>query len=94
MINFGSGFEISIGETASLIAEVMGVEIEITGDLGYVEMLGEGQHWLAPIFEGRIVAGAPVNAEPEKHEAMIWADFDAPPGPLALAARVALGRLR
>ena len=32
VINFGSGFEISIGETASLIAEVMGVEIEISCD--------------------------------------------------------------
>ena len=32
VINFGSGFEISIGETASLIAEVMGVEIEISTD--------------------------------------------------------------
>ena len=32
VINFGSGFEISMGETASLIAEVMGVEIEISTD--------------------------------------------------------------
>lgn len=30
VINTGSGFEISVGETARLIAEVMGVEIEIT----------------------------------------------------------------
>lgn len=29
VVNIGSGFEISIGETARLIAEVMGVEIEI-----------------------------------------------------------------
>lgn len=32
VINIGSGFEISIGDTAMLIAEVMGVEIEIDVD--------------------------------------------------------------
>jgi len=31
-VNLGSGFEISIGETAALIAEVMGREIEIEGE--------------------------------------------------------------
>ena len=31
-INLGSGFEISIGDTARTIADVMGVEIEIVGD--------------------------------------------------------------
>ncbi len=32
VVNFGSGFEISIGETAQLISEVMGVPIEIKTD--------------------------------------------------------------
>ena len=32
VINLGSGFEISIGDTARLIAEVMGFEISITAD--------------------------------------------------------------
>jgi len=32
VINIGSGFEISIGETAQLIAEVMGVPVEIESD--------------------------------------------------------------
>ena len=32
MINLGSGFEISIGDTAKIIAEMMGVEIEILSD--------------------------------------------------------------
>lgn len=32
VINFGSNYEISIGDTASLIAEVMGAEIEIQTD--------------------------------------------------------------
>ena len=32
VINIGSGFEISIGDTATLIADIMGVEIEINTD--------------------------------------------------------------
>lgn len=32
VVNFGSNFEISIGETAELIAELMGVDIEIVAD--------------------------------------------------------------
>lgn len=32
VINIGSNFEVSIGETAKLIAEVMGVEIEVVSD--------------------------------------------------------------
>ena len=33
VVNFGSNFEISIRETAQLIAETMGVEIEILADI-------------------------------------------------------------
>lgn len=40
VINFGSGFEISIGETASLIAEVMQVEIEISTDEARLRPVG------------------------------------------------------
>jgi dTDP-glucose 4,6-dehydratase len=32
VVNFGSNFEISVGETAALIADVMGVNLEITTD--------------------------------------------------------------
>jgi dTDP-glucose 4,6-dehydratase len=32
MVNFGSNFEIAVGDTARLIAEVMGVDIEIDTD--------------------------------------------------------------
>jgi NAD dependent epimerase/dehydratase len=32
VVNFGSNFEISIGDTAGLIAEVMGIELEIVTD--------------------------------------------------------------
>jgi 8-oxo-dGTP diphosphatase len=76
------------------ITEELGVGIELTRALGFVEMIGEGQHWLSPIYEAVIVSGEPVNAEPDKHEAVLWANLDAPPGPLALAAREAIARLR
>jgi len=32
VVNFGSNFEISVGDTAALIAEVMGVDVQITTD--------------------------------------------------------------
>ncbi|OSQ27332.1 NAD-dependent 4,6-dehydratase LegB [Thalassospira sp. MCCC 1A03138] len=32
VVNFGSNFEISVGDTASLIADVMGIEVQITTD--------------------------------------------------------------
>ena len=72
-------------------AEEIGVEIALTRPLGVVETLGEGQHWVSPIYEARIVSGEPVNREPDKHEALLWADPAAPPAPLGAAAREALG---
>jgi len=73
------------------VAEEIGVEIELTRSLGFVETFADAQHWLSPIYEARIVAGEPVNLETDKHEALVWADPSAPPAPLAAAARVALG---
>ncbi|MDE3174883.1 MAG: NUDIX domain-containing protein [Pseudomonadota bacterium] len=94
------GGKVDFGEAAAdatrrEIAEELGVEIALTGSLGFVEMIGlDGQHWVSPIYQARISAGEPVNVEPEKHEAFVWADLDAPPAPLALAAREAIVRLR
>jgi ADP-ribose pyrophosphatase YjhB (NUDIX family) len=77
------------------VFEELGVEIALTRPLGLVEMIGlDGQHWVSPIYEAAICAGEPVNREPEKHEGLLWADLDAPPAPLALAAREAIARLR
>jgi ADP-ribose pyrophosphatase YjhB (NUDIX family) len=72
------------------VAEEIGVEIELTRSLGFVEMFDDNHHWVSPIYEARIVAGEPVNREPEKHAALIWADPAEPPAPLATAAREAL----
>ena len=93
------GGKVNFGERASEaarreIAEELGVEIALTNALGFVEMIAEGQHWISPIYAAEIVAGEPVNAEPEKHEAIMWADPDRPPSPLALAARTAIAKLR
>ena len=73
------------------VAEEIGVEIELTRPLGVVETLVEGQHWVSPIYEARIVSGEPLNREPDKHEALVWADPAAPPSPLSAAAREGLG---
>ncbi len=76
------------------VAEEIGVEIELTRPVNLVETFGEDQHWVSPIYEARIVAGEPVNREPHKHEALLWADPSAPPAPLAAAARAALEAVR
>jgi len=77
------------------VFEELGVEIALKRPLGLVEMIGvDGQHWVSPIYEAAIEAGEPVNREPEKHEGFLWADLDAPPAPLALAAREAIARLK
>ena len=37
-------------------------------------MIGlDEQHWVSPIYLAEIVAGEPVNREPDKHEAIVWA---------------------
>ena len=77
------------------IFEELGVGIALTRPLGLVEMIGlDGQHWVSPIYVAAIETGEPVNREPSKDEGLVWADLDAPPAPLALAAREAIARLK
>ena len=92
------GGKVEFGEHAAdaaqrEIAEELGVEIVVTRLLGVVEILGEGHHWVSPIFAATILAGEPVNAEPDKHEAILWAPLDAPPRPLSRAALYAIDAL-
>ena len=76
------------------IAEEIGVKIALLRPLGVVQMIGlDDQHWVAPIHLAEIVAGEPENREPDKHEAIVWAPLDAPPSPLAVAAREAIAAL-
>jgi ADP-ribose pyrophosphatase YjhB (NUDIX family) len=75
------------------IAEELGIGISLGRSLGHVEMIVDGQHWVSPIYAA-VATGEPVNAEPDKHAAILWADLDAPPAPLAVAAREAIARLK
>ena len=54
------------------------------------ELIAEQRGEVEP---AEIVAGEPENREPRKHEAIVWARLDAPPSPLALAAREAIAAL-
>jgi len=76
-------------------AEEIGVEIELGPLLHLTQMIGiDGQHWVSPVYRARIKAGEPVNREPDKIAAIGWFALDAPPAPLALAAREAIAALR
>ena len=89
-VDFGEGVAAAVRRE---VAEELGVEIELQSSLGFVEMIGDGQHWVSPIYAARIVAGEPVNVEPDKHETILWADPADPPAPLAAGAKAALARL-
>lgn len=76
------------------IREEVGLEIERLRPLGIVEMIGvDDQHWVSPIYLAEARPGDAVNNEPEKLEAIGWFAPDAPPAPLAMAARQALAAL-
>ena len=77
------------------IREEVGLEIELLRSLGIVEMIGvDDQHWVSPIYLARAPEGEARNNEPEKLGDVAWFALDAPPAPLALAARQALEALR
>jgi ADP-ribose pyrophosphatase YjhB (NUDIX family) len=76
------------------IREEVGLEIELLRALGVVEMIGiDDQHWVSPIYLARAIGREARNNEPDKLEAVAWFAPDAPPSPLALAARRALEAL-
>lgn len=90
-VDFGERVEDAIRRE---IAEEVGVGIRLERLLAVVEMIGlDDQHWVSPTWLARIEAGEPQNLEPEKAEALVWAPLDAPPQPLALAARAAIAAL-
>ena len=76
-------------------AEEIGVAIELGPLLRLTQMIGiDGQHWVSPVYRASVKAGEPVNREPDKIAAIGWFALDAPPSPLALAAREAIAALR
>ena len=53
----------------------------------------DGQHWIAPVYLARLVAGEPQNCEPTKLESVEWFSLGRPPAPLSAAARAAFAAL-
>jgi 8-oxo-dGTP diphosphatase len=83
-----------VAETcAREIREELGVEIEVGELVCLVDQIDTeaGTHWVAPVFRGRIVAGEPVNREPDALAAIGWFAPDDLPAPLTLSTRRALG---
>jgi 8-oxo-dGTP diphosphatase len=75
--------------------EEVGVAIELGPLLCLVEMIGiDGQHWVSPVYRAALASGEPVNREPDKIAEIGWFALDAPPAPLAQAAREAITLLR
>lgn len=96
------GGKIDFGEPAietarREIAEELGIEIEILGLACIAETIdaGDGRHWVAPVYDARIVSGTPHVMEPEKHGGWGWFSVDELPSTLTtsvkawLAARLA-----
>lgn len=86
------GGKIDFGERAAVcvrreIAEELGVEIDILRLACIAETIdrGDGRHWIAPVYDARIVAGEPRNMEPGKHGDWGWFALDALPQPLTSA---------
>jgi len=77
------------------IREELGVAIALERLLGVVEMVGlDDQHWVSPVYLAHLVAGEPVNREPDKHAAIAWRSLaEPPPTPLATPARFAFATL-
>lgn len=94
------GGKIDFGEPAETatvreIAEEIGVEIALGGLACLTETIdcGDGCHWVAPVFNARIVAGVPRLCEPEKHAGWGWFSLDELPEPLTTPTRQWLASL-
>lgn len=81
------------------IAEELGVAIEAKDLLCVADQIDEdaGEHWVAPVYLVRRLAGEPRNLEPDKHSAIGWFALDQLPQPLTratIAAAAALNAAR
>ena len=72
--------------------EEAGVEVEILRLLCVTDHVlpGEGQHWVAPAYLGRIVKGEVRNCEPEKTRELKWFALTGVPPNLTVTARNAI----
>ena len=87
------GGKIEFGERAREtarreIAEELGIEIEVLGLACIAQTIdcGDGRHWIAPVYDARIITGLPDILEPEKHGGWGWFALDNLPAPLTEAA--------
>jgi 8-oxo-dGTP diphosphatase len=83
------GGKIDFGERAEdtarrEIREELGIEIELLGLACIAETIdaGDARHWIAPVFEARIISGTPRVQEPDKHGGWGWFLPGALPQPL------------
>ncbi|MFN4225582.1 MAG: NUDIX domain-containing protein [Hyphomonas sp.] len=88
------GGKIDFGEPAAQTArreilEELGIGIEILGLACIAETIdaGDGRHWVAPVYDARIISGTPSIQEPEKHGGWGWFALNALPAPLTEASR-------
>ncbi|MFN4023717.1 MAG: NUDIX hydrolase [Hyphomonas sp.] len=88
------GGKIDFGERAAdtarrEILEELGIEIELTGLACIAETIdaGDGRHWVAPVYDARILSGTPDVLEPEKHGGWGWFALDALPEKLTSPVR-------
>ncbi|HKF25786.1 MAG TPA: NUDIX domain-containing protein [Candidatus Acidoferrum sp.] len=75
--------------------EEAGVEVELLRLLCVTDHVlpGEGQHWVAPAYLGRIVGGEVRNCEPEKTLEVRWFRLGDLPVNLTMTARNAIAAL-
>ncbi|MFN7054295.1 NUDIX domain-containing protein [Hyphomonas sp.] len=80
------GGKIDFGERAEdtarrEIREELGIEIEVLGLACIAETIdaGDGRHWIAPVFDARIISGSPSVQETDKHGGWGWFAQDALP---------------
>jgi ADP-ribose pyrophosphatase YjhB (NUDIX family) len=95
------GGKIDFGERAETTAvreieEELGIQIELTGLACIAETIhaGDGRHWVAPVYEARIVSGEPRLMEPEKHGGWGWFALNALPEKLTSPAKDYLAYLK
>ena len=72
--------------------EEAGVEVELVRLLCVTDHVlpGEGQHWVAPAYLGRILRGQVRNCEPDKTQAVQWFALKSLPPNLTMTARNAI----
>ncbi len=88
------GGKIDFGEPAQQavvreIAEELGIEISILALACLTETIdaGDGRHWVAPVYNAKIISGSPKLMEPEKHGGFGWFSLDTLPDRLTTPTR-------